>query len=46
MPAVSIYFSDPDGHDLEFIGLLPGETKSNEEKRVVRYEEWLRMTED
>ena len=43
MPAISIYFSDPDGHDLEFIGILPGETKTNEEKRVVRYSEWLRM---
>jgi catechol 2,3-dioxygenase-like lactoylglutathione lyase family enzyme len=41
MPAVSIYFSDPDGHYLEFIGILPGETKPNEEKRVVTYEEWL-----
>lgn len=41
MPAVSIYFSDPDGHYLEFIGLLEGTSKSNEEKRVVTYEEWI-----
>ncbi len=41
MPAVSIYFSDPDGHYLEFIGLLEGTSKSNTEKRVVTYEEWL-----
>ena len=41
MPAVSIYFNDPDGHDLEFIGILPGKTKSNGEKRVVTYDEWL-----
>ena len=43
MPAVSIYFSDPDGHYLEFIGILPGEAKSVEEKRVVTYAEWLKM---
>ena len=41
MPAISIYFNDPDGHELEFIGILPGETKFNEEKRIVTYEEWL-----
>ena len=46
MPAVSIYFNDPDGHDLEFIGILPGKTKSNAEKRVVTYEEWLRIKEE
>lgn len=44
MPAIAIYFSDPDGHYLEFIGILPGETRSNDEKRVVTYEEWLRIT--
>ncbi|GAB5563955.1 MAG: VOC family protein [Winogradskyella sp.] len=44
MPAVSIYFSDPDGHYLEFIGLLPGKTQPNEEKRVVTYEEWLEIS--
>jgi len=27
MPAVSIYFSDPDGHYLEFIGILPEKPK-------------------
>ncbi|MDT0557422.1 VOC family protein [Ichthyenterobacterium sp. W332] len=46
MPAISIYFNDPDGHDLEFIGILPGKSKSNEEKRVVTYEEWLSIKED
>ena len=44
MPAVSIYFSDPDGHYLEFIGVLPGKTQSNNEKRVVTYEQWLDLT--
>lgn len=43
MPAISIYFTDPDGHYLEFIGVLPGETQPNEEKRVVTYQEWLSL---
>ena len=43
MPAISIYFHDPDGHELEFIGVLEGDTKSEEEKRVVTYEEWLEI---
>lgn len=45
MPAISIYFSDPDGHELEFIGVLDGKPKSNQEKRVVSYEEWLKIKE-
>ncbi|MCA0132138.1 VOC family protein [Winogradskyella alexanderae] len=45
MPAISIYFKDPDGHDLEFIGILPGPTQPVEEKRVVTYAEWLKLTE-
>ena len=24
MPALAIYFDDPDGHSLEFIAMLPG----------------------
>ncbi|MFP4846833.1 VOC family protein [Winogradskyella sp. PE311] len=39
MPAVAIYFSDPDGHDLEFIGLLEGDSKPT--KTVLSYEDWL-----
>ena len=27
MPAISIYFDDPDGHSLEFIGILNGRSK-------------------
>ncbi|WP_430408434.1 VOC family protein [Kordia sp.] len=46
MPAISIYFSDPDGHELEFIGVLPGKTKSDAEKRVVTYEEWLTIKDE
>lgn len=44
MPAVSIYFDDPDGHSLEFIGLLEGEAKPELEKEVVSYEEWGLMS--
>ncbi len=43
MPAISIYFDDPDGHSLEFIGKLPGDSKPSYEKQVVSYEEWLKM---
>lgn len=39
MPAVAIYFKDPDGHDLEFIAILEGEGKP--ELGVISYEEWL-----
>ena len=39
MPAIAIYFKDPDGHDLEFIAMLEGEGKP--ELGVVSYEEWL-----
>ncbi|MEM1220835.1 MAG: VOC family protein [Bacteroidota bacterium] len=46
VPAVSIYFHDPDGHELEFIGILPGPTRDDTEKRVVSYEEWLRIKEE
>jgi len=42
MPAISIYFDDPDGHSLEFIGLLPGKSKPKKEKLVISYEEWLK----
>ena len=46
MPAISIYFSDLDGHELEFIGVLPGKSKSDTEKRVVTYEEWLKIKDE
>lgn len=38
MPAISIYFDDPDGHSLEFIGILNG--KSKPENKIVSYEKW------
>jgi len=42
MPAVSIYFDDPDGHSLEFIGILPGHAKP--ELGVISYDEWQGLT--
>jgi len=38
MPAVSIYFADPDGHELEFIAPLPDQPRP--ELGVVSWEEW------
>jgi catechol 2,3-dioxygenase-like lactoylglutathione lyase family enzyme len=40
-PAISIYFDDPDGHSLEFIGLLDG--TSRPEKGVIGYDDWLQL---
>jgi lactoylglutathione lyase len=39
MPALAIYFNDPDGHVLEFIAILEGEAKPA--LGVISYEEWL-----
>lgn len=39
MPAISIYFDDPDGHSLEFIGVLEG--KPHAKAGVLSYDEWL-----
>lgn len=41
MPAVSIYFSDPDGHSLEFISMLPDEPKPD--LGVISWDEWEAM---
>ncbi|MFK7749575.1 MAG: VOC family protein [Kordia sp.] len=41
IPAIAIYFSDPDGHYLEFIGTLPGKYRPEKGSLVVSYEEWL-----
>ena len=38
LPAISIYFDDPDGHSLEYIGLLEGD--SQPDLGVVSYETW------
>jgi lactoylglutathione lyase len=39
MPAVAIYFNDPDGHALEFIAILKGDAKP--ELGVISYPDWL-----
>jgi lactoylglutathione lyase len=39
MPAIAIYFLDPDGHELEFIAILDGTPRP--ELGVISYEEWL-----
>ena len=41
MPAIAIYFNDPDGHYLEFIGVLDG--KARPELGVISYEEWQEL---
>lgn len=38
MPAISIYFRDPDGHSLELISMLPGAPRLD--LGVLSYEEW------
>ena len=38
MPAIAIYFNDPDGHTLEFIGILEGDSKP--EKGILSYKDW------
>jgi lactoylglutathione lyase len=38
MPAASIFFTDPDGHLLEFLAMLPEEPRA--EAGVVSYSEW------
>ncbi len=43
IPAVSIYFEDPDGHSLEFIGLLKGSPRPD--LGVRSYEDWLEVEE-
>lgn len=41
MPAVSIYFNDPDGHSLEFIATLPDNPRP--ELGVIPWAEWEEM---
>ena len=44
MPAVSVYFADPDGHLLEIIARLPGEPQPD--KILVPWDEWRNQTPD
>lgn len=41
MPAISIYFNDPDGHSLEFIGILKGTPRP--EKGIISYDRYLEL---
>lgn len=41
MPALALYFDDPDGNQLEFIHILEGDSKP--EFGVVSYEDWLKI---
>ena len=41
MPALAIYFDDPDGHSLEFIAMLPDPPRP--EVGVVSWDEWRRV---
>ncbi len=40
---IAIYFSDPDGHSLEFIGKLPGNYRPEKGSLVISYEDWLEL---
>ena len=44
MPAIAIYFNDPDGNVLEFIAVLEGKPKP--ELGVITYEEWMKIEKD
>jgi catechol 2,3-dioxygenase-like lactoylglutathione lyase family enzyme len=41
MPAVSLYFDDPDGHWLELIAILPGEARPD--LNVMLYNDYIKM---
>jgi hypothetical protein len=41
MPAVSLYFTDPDGHLLEYLAMLPQEPRPA--AGVVSYSDWQAM---
>ena len=42
MPAASVFFTDPDGHLLEFLAMLPDQPRA--EVGVVPYSEWTAGT--
>src|ERR1700733_8225683 len=39
MPAIAVYFKDPDGNELELIAMLPGDPQP--ERGIVSPEEWM-----
>ncbi len=42
MPAVAIYFADPDGHSLEYIAPLDGQARPD--LGVISWDEWEQLT--
>jgi len=38
MPALSLYFQDPDGHSLEYLAMLTDDPQP--ERGVVKWSEW------
>lgn len=42
MPAIAVYFNDPDGHVLEFIGILKGDPMPG--AGVVSYSKWIHIS--
>ena len=44
MPAIAVYFNDPDGHSLEFIAILEGDPRPGQ--GVISYDEWLKLEEE
>jgi lactoylglutathione lyase len=43
MPALALFFRDPDGHSVEFISMLPGPARPD--LGVVSWPEWQRITQ-
>ena len=41
VPAVAIFFNDPDGHLLEYIGILDGASKP--ENGIITYAQWKEL---
>lgn len=44
MPAIAIYFQDPDGHSLEFIAMLEGEAKPD--LGVLFFDDWQVLSQE
>ena len=42
MPAIAVYFNEPDGHILEFMAMLPG--KPSPGLGVITYKDWCSLT--
>jgi lactoylglutathione lyase len=43
MPAISLYFKDPDGHSIEFLAML--DTTPNPDFGVAPYSAWIAKTD-